>query len=330
MEKTLKNTTAIKQLNLQVNFEPVGNLVAPKLALYSYFGKLNGTADYSQSGKKFCEVFGGNSFVDLKDEIPIVKEYEFKNSSNSSQNYSPFVNAYTSGKINTIIKNIKDYVRIEFPAKVEEIALKIGTEKEKAKNDFRNYVQNDLIREIVKATISETDLAFTPTMTFLLNPLAILNIQYNYMLQADAQEGGGACSQMKQGVKDFIAEKWWYYNTASGSVQNKCINAINQKCQNILAENKILYQNVLVANNSTTSIIHYLNENLDELYKYIGSPIPISQGQVQQGADLAEELNFLQGNGNNKNKKSKGINLTTILLLALPIVVIILIKKKGK
>lgn len=324
MAKVIKNTANIKSMQ----FKPVGNLVAPKLALYSYFGKLSGTADYSQSGKKFCEVFGGNTYVNLTDEIPIVKNYNFNT---SSQNYAPFVNAYTSGKINTIIKNIKDYVRIEFPAKIQEIALKQGTDREKAKNDFRLFVQNDLIREIVKATIAETDVAFTPTLTFLLNPHTILNIQYNYMIQADAQEGSGACSQMKQGVKDFISEKWWYYNTANGSVQNRCINAINQKCQNILANNKILYQNILGVNNSTTSVVHYLNENLDELYKYIGSSIPISQGQVQQGQNLSEELNFVPGaKDDNKNTKSKGINLTTILLLAIPIVAIILLKKKGK
>ena len=178
MAKVVKNNSGLttKTFNkvTTIKFNPVGSLVSPKLALYSYFGKFSGTADYTQSGKKFCKVYGGNSLVELTDVIPIVKGYEFKNVLNSSQNYSPFANAYISGKINTIIEDIKDYVRLEFPAKANEIAKKTGAEREKAKSDFRNYVQNDLLREIVKATIAETDPAFTPTMTFLLNPLAIL------------------------------------------------------------------------------------------------------------------------------------------------------------
>ena len=73
----------------------------------------------------------------------------------------------------------------------------------------------------------------------------------------------------------------------------------------------------------------YINTNLDELFKYLGSSTSVTINQTQIGADLSNELNFKpDSKGGNKNKKSKGINLTTILLLAVPIVAIVLIKKK--
>jgi hypothetical protein len=128
---------------------------------------------------------------------------------------------------------------------------------------------------------------------------------------------------MKEGVKSVQ----WIYSRG----ENSSINAINQTAQKLLAENKVLYQNCIAVNNQNTSVQAYINTNLDELFKYLGSSMSVTINQTQTGADLSNELNFKPDNkGGNKNTKSTGMNLTTILLLAIPIVAIVLLKKKGK
>lgn len=308
--------------SLSLNFTPVGNLVAPKLPYYSYFGLLSGTADYKQSGKKFQERFGSYNSSEKLVEIPIVKKYSFVDKSNSTF-YVDFANLYVSGGINTIISNIKDFVRLELPARVQQIILTIDkTQKEQLKTNLKNYLSNDFLRDMVKTVVAESNTTlFNQVLTFLLSSQTILNIQYNYMLQEDMQENGGPASQMKEGVKSVQ----WIYSSG----ENSSLNAINQTAQRLLAENKALYQNCIAVNNQNTSVQAYINTNLDELFKYLGSTTSITINQTQTGADLSNELNFKPNSkGGNKNTKSKGINLTTILLLAIPIIVIVLIKKK--
>jgi hypothetical protein len=307
--------------SLSVNFTPVGNLVAPKLPYYSYFGLLSGTADYKQSGKRFQERFGSDNIVDKIKEIPIVKKYSFVGNNRTS--FLDFANLYVSGGIKTIINNIKDFVRLELPARVQQIVLTVDTaQKEQLKTNLKNYLSNDFLRDMVKTVVAESNTTlFNQVLTFLLSSQTILNIQYNYMLNEDMQENGGPASQMKEGVKSV---QWIYSNG-----ENSSINAINQTAQRLLAENKALYQNCIAVNNQNTSVQAYINTNLDSLFKYLGSANPITINQTQIGADLSNELNFKpDSKGGNKNKKSEGINLTTILLLAIPIVAIFLIKKK--
>ena len=309
--------------SLSLNFTPVGNLVAPKLPYYSYFGLLSGTADYKQSGKKFQERFGSYNSSEKLVEIPIVKKYSFVD--NNRNSFSDFANLYVSGGINTIISNIKDFVRLELPARVQQIILTIDkTQKEQLKTNLKNYLSNDFLRDMVKTVVAESNTTlFNQVLTFLLSSQTILNIQYNYMLQEDMQENGGPASQMKEGVKSVQ----WIYSSG----ENSSINAINQTAQRLLAENKALYQNCIAVNNQNTSVQAYINTNLDELFKYIGSTTSVTINQTQTGANLSNELNFKpDSKGGNKNKKSKGINLTTLLLLAIPIVAIVFIKKKGK
>jgi hypothetical protein len=141
------------------------------------------------------------------------------------------------------------------------------------------------------------------------------------MLQEVHQENGGPCTQMKDGVRSV---KW-----IKSTNENRTINAINETAQRLLANNKALYQSYIAINNQNTSVQAYINENLDELFKYLGSTTSVTINQTQTGADLSNELNFKpDSKGGNKNTKSKGINLTTILLLAIPIVAIVLLKKK--
>lgn len=321
MAKVIKYNKGVAQI---VNFTPVGNLVAPKLPHYSYFGLLSGTADYKQSGKKFQERFGSYNSGEKLGVIPIVKKYSFVNKSNSTF-YVDFATLYVSGGINTIISNIKDFVRLELPERVKQIVLTTDkTQKEQLKSDLMNYLSNDFLRDMVKTVVAETNTTlFNQVLTFLLSSQTILNIQYNYMLHEDMQENGGPASQMKEGVKSV---QWIY----SGG-ENSSINAINQTAQRLLANNKVLYQNCIAVNNQNTSVQAYINTNLDELFKYLGSATSVTINQTQIGADLSNELTFKPDNtGGNKNKKTKGLNLTTILLLAIPIVAIVLIKKKGK
>lgn len=319
MAKVLKQGK-IQSLNL--NFTPVGNLVAPKLPYYSYFGLLSGTSDYKQSGKKLQEVYYNNSFVNtdyIAEQIPIVKKYSFVD--NNRNSFSDFANLYVSGGINTIITNIKDFVRLELPARVQQIILTVDkTQKEQLKTNLKNYLSNDFLRDMVKTVVAESNTTlFNQVLTFLLSSQTILNIQYNYMLQEDMQENGGPASQMKEGVRSV---KW----IQSGN-ENRTINAINQTAQKLLVENKALYQSYIALNNQNTSVQAYINTNLDELFKYLGSSTSVTINQTQTGADLSNELNF-HNKGGNKNTKSKGINLTTILLLAIPIIVIVLLKKQ--
>lgn len=320
MAKVLKQGK-IQSLNL--NFTPVGNLVAPKLPYYSYFGLLSGTSDYKQSGKKFQERFGSYYSDEKLGQIPIVKKYSFED--NNRNSFSDFANLYVSGGIKTIISNIKDFVRLELPSRVQQIILTVDkAQKEQLKTNLINYLSNDFLRDMVKTVVPESNtILFNQVLTFLLSSQTILNIQYNYMLQECRQENGGPASQMKEGVKSV---QWIY----SGG-ENSSINAINQTAQRLLAENKVLYQNYIAVNNQNTSVQAYINTNLDELFKYLGSTTSVTINQTQTGADLSAELNFKpESKGGNKNTKSKGINLTTILLLALPIVAIVLLKKKGK
>lgn len=317
MAKVLKQGK-IQSLNL--NFTPVGNIVAPKLPYYSYFGLLSGTSDYKQSGKKFQERFGSYYSSEKLVEIPIVKKYSFVNKSNS---YVDFANLYVSGGINTIINNIKDFVRLELPARVQQIVSTVDkAQKEQLKTNLINYLSNDFLRDMVKTVVPESNTTlFNQVLTFLLSSQTILNIQYNYMLQECRQENGGPASQMKEGVKSV---QWIY----SGG-ENSSINAINETAQRLLAENKVLYQNYIAVNNQNTSVQAYINANLDELFKYLGSTTSVTINQTQTGADLSAELNFKpESKGGNKNTKSKGINLSTILLLAIPIVAIVLLKKR--
>lgn len=326
MAKVVKYNKDVAQI---VNFTPVGTLVAPKLPQYSYFGLLSGASGYKESGKKLQEMYYSNSFVDtdyIANEIPIVKKYSFvDNNRNSFSSFSDFANLYVSGGINTIINNIKDFVRLDLPARVQQIVLTTDkTEKEQLKTNLKNYLANDFLRDMVKTVVAETNTTlFNQVLTFLLSSQTILNIQFNYMLYEDMQENGGPCTQMKEGVRSV---KW-----TKSTNENRTINAINETAQRLLAQNKVLYQNCIAVNNQNTSVQAYINTNLDELFKFLGSATSVTINQTQIGADLSTELTFKPDNtGGNKNTKSKGINLTTILLLAIPIVAIVLIKKKGK
>ena len=321
MAKVLKQGK-IQSLNL--NFTPVGNLVAPKLPYYSYFGLLSGTSDYKQSGKKLQEMYYSNSYTNtdyIANQIPIVKKYSFVD--NNRNSFSDFANLYVSGGINTIITNIKDFVRLELPARVQQIILTVDkTQKEQLKTNLKNYLSNDFLPDMVKTVVAESNTTlFNQVLTFLLSSQTILNIQYNYMLQEVHQENGGPCTQMKEGVRSV---KW-----TKSTNENRTINAINQTAQKLLVENKALYQNCIAVNNQSTSVQAYINTNLDELFKYLGSTTSVTINQTQTGADLSNELNFKpDSKGGNKNTKSKGMNLTTILLLAIPIIVIVLLKKQ--
>lgn len=322
MAKNIKNSS--KRASLIVNFTPVGNLVAPKLPQYSYFGLLSGASGYKESGKKLQEMYYNNSFTNtdyIANQIPIVKKYSFVNKSNNTF-YVDFANLYVSGGINTIITNIKDFVRLELPARVKQIVLTVDkVQKEQAKTNLKNYLSNDFLRDMVKTVVAESNTTlFNQVLTFLLSSQTILNIQYNYMLQEVHQENGGPCTQMKEGVRSV---KW-----TKSTNENRTINAINQTAQRLLAENKALYQNCIAVNNQSTSVQAYINTNLDELFKYLGSTTSVTINQTQTGADLSNELNFKpDSKGGNKNTKTEGINLTTILLLAIPIAIIFLIKK---
>lgn len=312
--------------SLSLNFTPIGNLVSPKLPQYSYFGLLSGASGYKESGKKLQELYYSNSYTNtdyIANQIPIVKKYSFVD--NNRNSFSDFANLYVSGGINTIISNIKDFVRLELPARVQQIILTVDkTQKEQAKTNLNNYLSNDFLRDMVKTVVAESNTTlFNQVLTFLLSSQTILNIQYNYMLQEVHQENGGPCTQMKEGVRSV---KWIY-----SANENRTINAINETAQRLLTQNKVLYQNCIAVNNQNTSVQAYINTNLDELFKYLGSTTSVTINQTQQGADLSNELNFKpDSKGGNKNTKSKSINLTTILLLALPIVAIVLLKKKGK
>lgn len=322
MAKIVKYNKGVAQI---VNFTPVGNLVAPKLPYYSYFGLLSGASGYKESGKKLQEMYYSNSYTNtdyIANQIPIVNKYSFIDKSNSTS-YVDFANLYVSGGINTIITNIKDFVRLELPERVKQIVLTVDkAQKEQLKTNLNNYLSNDFLRDMVKTVVAESNTTlFNQVLTFLLSSQTILNIQYNYMLQEVHQENGGPCTQMKEGVRSVK----WYESTN----ENRTINAINETAQRLLANNKVLYQNCIAVNNQNTSVQAYINTNLDELFKYLGSAIPITINQTQTGADLSNELNFKPDNkGGNKNTKSKGINLTTILLLAIPIIVIVLLKKQ--
>lgn len=323
MAKVVKYNKGVAQI---VNFTPVGTLVAPKLPQYSYFGLLSGASGYKESGKKLQELYYSNSYTNtdyIAEQIPIVKKYSFVD--NSRNSFSDFANLYVSGGINTIINNIKDFVRLELPARVQQIILTVDkAQKEQLKTNLKNYLSNDFLRDMVKTVVAESNTTlFNQVLTFLLSPLTILNIQYNYMLQEVHQENGGPCTQMKEGVRSVQ----WIKSTN----ENRTINAINETAQRLLANNKVLYQNCIAVNNQNTSVQAYINTNLDELFKYIGSTTSVTINQTQTGADLSNELTFKPNNtGTNKNQKSKGINLTTILLLAVPIVAIVFLKKKGK
>lgn len=323
MAKVIKNSN--KVASLIVNFTPVGNLVSPKLPHYSYFGLLSGASGYKESGKKLQEMYYSNSYTNtdyIANQIPIVKKYSFVNKSNSTF-YVDFANLYVSGGINTIITNIKDFVRLELPGRVQQIILTVDkAQQEQIKTNLKNYLSNDFLRDMVKTVVAESNTTlFNQVLTFLLSSQTILNIQYNYMLQEDMQENGGPASQMKEGVRSV--------NWVQSANENRTINAINETAQRLLANNKVLYQNCIAVNNQNTSVQAYINTNLDELFKYIGNTTDVTINQTQTGADLSNELNFKPDNkGGNKNKKSKGINLTTILLLVIPIVAIVLIKKQ--
>lgn len=321
MAKVIKYNKGVAQI---VNFTPVGNLVAPKLPYYSYFGLLSGASGYKESGKKLQQMYYSNSYTNtdyIANQIPIVKKYSFVD--NNRNSFSDFANLYVSGGINTIITNIKDFVRLELPERVKQIVLTVDkAQKEQAKTNLKNYLSNDFLRDMVKTVVAESNTTlFNQVLTFLLSSQTILNIQYNYMLQEVHQENGGPCTQMKEGVRSVK----WYESTN----ENRTINAINETAQRLLAGNKVLYQSCITVNNQNTSVQAYINTNLDELFKYLGSTTSVTINQTQTGADVSNELTFKPDNtGGNKNKKSKGINLTTILLLAIPIVTIFLIKKQ--
>lgn len=323
MAKVIKNSS--KVASLIVNFTPVGNLVAPKLPQYSYFGLLSGESGYKESGKKLQEMYYSNSYTNtdyIANQIPIVKKYSFIDKSNSTS-YVDFANLYVSDGINTIITNIKDFVRLELPSRVQQIILTVDkAQKEQLKTNLKNYLSNDFLRDMVKTVVAESNTTlFNQVLTFLLSSQTILNIQYNYMLKEDMQENGGPATQMKEGVRSV---KW-----TKSINENRTINAINQTAQRLLANNKALYQSYIAINNQNTSVQAYINANLDELFKYIGNTTSVTINQTQTGADLSNELNFKPGSkGGNKNTKSKGMNLTTILLLAIPIVAIVLLKKR--
>lgn len=324
MAKVIKNSN--KVASLIVNFTPVGNLVSPKLPQYSYFGLLSGASGYKESGKKLQEMYYSNSYTNtdyIANQIPIVKKYSFID--NNRNSFSDFANLYVSGGINTIITNIKDFVRLELPAKVQQIILTVDkAQQEQLKTNLKNYLSNDFLRDMVKTVVAESNTTlFNQVLTFLLSSQTILNIQYNYMLQEDRQENGGPATQMKEGVRSV---KW-----TKSTNENRTINAINETAQRLLAQNKVLYQSYIVANNQNTSVQAYINTNLDELFKYLGTTTSVTINQTQQGADLSNELNFKpDSKGGNKNSKKSSIDFKTILLLAIPIIVIVLIKKKGK
>lgn len=331
MAKIVK--TPIKQLNLQVNFEPVGTLVPYKLPYYKYFSKFSGAGDFKETGKWLFEDYSVYSLQKIKNSIPTTNSYVFVNI-NNGDSYTNFATLYVNGKLREVIESIKTYVRVELPKEVQAI---VNTVDNSAKDQKKLQLTQKLSSQsfyqgIIDSVITGSATLKEQVLLYILNPQEILKMQYDYMISFNKLDGNSAM-QMKEGVEQGWKEAYTDFLNRNRR-RDICIDAINQKANNLIAENKQLLEATKIANQTGTDVISYINQNLYALYDILkDSPNQSSANLRQQGYNLGLAMNPLTKDvdlGGNKNTKSKGINLTTILLLAIPIVAIILIKKKGK
>lgn len=329
MAKTLR--TNIKQIGGKLNFSPVGTLVPFKLPCYRYFSKFSSDGDFKQSGKTLFQYYSQYSLQKVKDSIPTVQSYVFYRLK-SGESYVEFARLYVNGKLKEVIEAIKTYVAVELPARVQSImnTLDSSVREQKKSALLTELSSEDFYKSIINSVITGSETLKQQVLLYLLNPQEILKMQYDYMISYDKLDGDPAM-QMKEGVKEACKKSNDFLNRESRKY--KCIDAINQKANSLITENKQLLESVKVANQTETDIVSYINKNLTELYNILGSANQSSANLRSQGYNLGLAMNPITkdyGTGGNKNTKSKGINLTTILLLALPIVAIVLLKKKGK
>lgn len=326
MEKTLR--TNIKQIGVKLNFSPVGTLVPFKLPYYRYFSKFSSDGDFKQSGKTLFEYYSQYSLQKVKDSIPTVQGYVFYSS--KPESYVEFARLYVNGKLKEVIEAIKTYVAVELPARVQGImnTLDSSVREQKKSALLTELSSEDFYKSIINSVITGSETLKQQVLLYLLNPQEILKMQYDYMISYDKLDGDPAM-QMKEGVKEACKKSNDFLNRESRKYN--CIDAINQKANSLITENKQLLESVKVANQTETDIVSYINKNLTELYNILGSANQSSANLRSQGYNLGLAMNPITKDyetGGNKNKTSKGINLTTILLLAIPIVAIVLLKKK--
>lgn len=325
MAKTL--TTNIKQLGGKMNFTPVGTLVPFKLPNYRYFSKFSSAGDFKQSGKTLFEYYSQYSLQKVKDSIPTVQSYVFYRLK-SGESYIEFARLYVNGKLKEVIEAIKTYVAVELPARVQDVinTLDSSVREQKKSALLTELSSKDFYKGIINSVITGSESLKQQVLLYLLNPQEILKMQYEYMISYDKLDGDSA-TQMKEGVKEACKKSNDFLNRESRKYI--CIDAINQKANSLITENKQLLESVKVANQPETDVVSYINKNLTELYNILGSVNQSSANLREQGYNLGLAMNPLTkdvGKGN-KNTKTKGINLTTILLLAIPIAIIFLIKK---
>ena len=250
--------------------------------------------------------------------------------SSKPESYVEFARLYVNGKLREVIEAIKTYVAVELPARVQGImnTLDSSVREQKKSALLTELSSEDFYKSIINSVITGSETLKQQVLLYLLNPQEILKMQYDYMISYDKLDGDPAM-QMKEGVKEACKKSNDFLNRESRKYN--CIDAINQKANSLITENKQLLESVKVANQTGTDIVSYINKNLTELYNILGSANQSSANLRSQGYNLGLAMNPITkdyGTGGNKNTKSKGINLTTILLLAIPIVAIVLLKKK--
>lgn len=318
--------------SLSVNFTPVGNLVPYKLPFYEYFSKFSSTGDFKETGKKLFRNYSQLSLQEIKNHIPTVKSYVFVNI-NNGDSYTNFATLYVNGKLREVIESIKTYVRVELPKEVQDIVntIDVSAKEQKKLQLTQKLSSANFYKGIIDSVITGSATLKEQVLLYILYPQEILKMQYDYMISFDKLDGNSAM-QMKEGVDIARDESNNVFNR--NSRRDICIDAINQKANSLIAENKQLLEITKAVNQTGTDVISYINQNLVALYDILKvSPNQSSANLRQQGYNLGLAMNPLTKDvdlGGNKNTKSKGINLTTILLLAIPIVAIFLIKKKGK
>lgn len=332
MGKNVK-TANIKQIGGKVNFTPVGTLVPYKLPKYKYFTKFSSTGDFKETGKTIFDYYSEFSLQDIKNSIPTVDSYVFVNI-NNGDSYTNFATLYVNGKLREVIDAIKTYVRVELPKEVQDIVNTIDiSAKEQKKLDLtQKLFSQSFYQRIIDSIITGSSTLKEQVLLYVLNPKAILTMQYDYMIAFNKLDGNSAM-QMKEGV--YIARNESIDIIDRNNRRDKCIDAINQKANTLIASNKQLLQVTYLLNQNGTDVISYINQNLYALYDILKlSPYQSSANLRQQGYNLGLALNPLTkdaGLGTNKNNKTKSdVDFKTILLLAIPIVAIVLLKKKGK
>ncbi|MEE1112306.1 MAG: hypothetical protein UH077_03880 [Bacteroidales bacterium] len=327
MAKNVK-TINIKQLG-KVNFTPVGTLVPFKLPSYRYFSKFSSAGDFKQSGKTLFEYYSQYSLQKVKDSIPTVQSYVFYRLK-SGESYIEFARLYVNGKLKEVIEAIKTYVAVELPARVQDVinTLDSSVREQKKSALLTELSSEDFYKGIINSVITGSESLKQQVLLYLLNPQEILKMQYEYMISYDKLDGDPAM-QMKEGVKESCKKSNDFLNRESRKYN--CIDAINQKANSLITENKQLLESVKVANQPITDVVSYINKNLTELYNILGSANQSSANLRSQGYNLGLAMNPITkdyGTSGNKNTKSKGINLTTILLLAIPIAIFLIKKQK--